>query len=76
MILVIKTTVTVLDPRMGKHQCVTIRTKGIFFFFLRKCLCFRRYVCIKEIGKKKKKKLTVEPNPLSGTGPMSNYLKI
>lgn len=75
MILVIKTTVTVLDPRMGKHQCVTIRTKGIFFFFLRKCLCFRRYVCIKEIGEKKKK-LTVEPNPLSGTGPMSNYLKI
>lgn len=24
----------------------------------------------------KKNKLTVEPNPLSGTGPMSNYLKI
>lgn len=57
MILVIKTTVTVLDPRMGKHQCVTMRTKGIFFFFLRKCLCFRRYVCIKEIGEKKKKNL-------------------
>lgn len=33
MIVVIKTTVTVLDPRMGKHQCVTMRTKGFFFFF-------------------------------------------
>lgn len=31
--ILVKTTVTVLDPRMGKHQCVTIRTKGFFFFF-------------------------------------------
>lgn len=73
MILVIKTTVTVLDPRMGKHQCVTMRTKGFFFFF-EEMSVFQK-VCVYQ-GNWKKKKLTVEPNPLSGTGPMSNYLKI
>lgn len=74
MILVIKTTVTVLDPRMGKHQCVTMRTKGFFFFF-EEMSVFQK-VCVYQGNWKKKNKLTVEPNPLSGTGPMSNYLKI
>lgn len=55
MILVIKTTVTVLDPRMGKHQCVTMRTKGIFFFFFEEMSVFQK-VCVYQgnWGKKKK----------------------
>lgn len=61
MIVVIKTTVTVLDPRMGKHQCVTMRTKGFFFFF-EEMSVFQK-VCVYQENWKRKKKLPVEPNP-------------
>lgn len=75
MIVVIKTTVTVFDPRMGKHQCVTMRTKGFFFFF-EEMSVFQKVCVYQGNWKKKEKKTSCRTKPPSGTGPMSNYLKI